>query len=162
VAAANIALTFACAWAAQWEWIAPAAVVAAWWVETSWQEQHLRPMDWSGSFALAFILYAVFVAYPIVLGPRSRTSRDPYSTAIAGSMLFFFTGRTALVQGGYGQLIGAVPVLEGAVSAWLLRQLLRIEPSGSRDLGRLALVAGASLAFVTVAIPLQLHNQWIT
>ena len=32
-----------------------------------------------------------------------------------------------------------------------------LEPAGQRDLGRLALVAGAALAFVTVAIPLQLE-----
>jgi len=44
----------------------------------------------------------------------------------------------------------------------LLRQLLVLEPPGERDLGRLALVAGAALAFVTVAIPLQLRHQWIT
>jgi len=46
--------------------------------------------------------------------------------------------------------------------AILLRQLLRMERSGARDLGRLALVAGTALAFATVAIPLQLHRQWIT
>ena len=40
--------------------------------------------------------------------------------------------------------------------------MLRIQPSGQRDLGRLALVAGAALAFLTVAIPLQLRQQWIT
>jgi uncharacterized membrane protein len=44
----------------------------------------------------------------------------------------------------------------------MLRSLLKMEPSGDRDLGRLALVAGAALAFVTVAIPLQLRQQWIT
>jgi uncharacterized membrane protein len=58
--------------------------------------------------------------------------------------------------------IGIVPVGEAIVLALLLRQMLRIEPPGSRDLGRLALVAGASLAFATVAIPLQLRHQWIT
>ena len=55
-----------------------------------------------------------------------------------------------------------MPVVEGAVLALLLRQLLQLEPAGQRDLGRLALVAGAALAFVTVAIPLQLEQQWIT
>ncbi len=43
-----------------------------------------------------------------------------------------------------------------------LRRLLRLEPAGERDLGRLALVAASALAFVTVAIPLQLSHQWIT
>jgi uncharacterized membrane protein len=37
-----------------------------------------------------------------------------------------------------------------------------MEQAGARNLGRLALVAGTTLAFVTVAIPLQLHRQWIT
>jgi uncharacterized membrane protein len=46
--------------------------------------------------------------------------------------------------------------------ALLLRELLRIEPTASRDLGRLALVAGTALGFATVAIPLQLAHQWIT
>jgi len=59
-------------------------------------------------------------------------------------------------------MIGVVPVGESAVLAVLLRQLLALEPPGQRDLGRLALVAGAALAFVTVAIPLQLEHQWIT
>ncbi len=40
--------------------------------------------------------------------------------------------------------------------------LLRVETPAARDLGRLALVAGAALAFVTIAIPLQLDKEWIT
>jgi uncharacterized membrane protein len=40
--------------------------------------------------------------------------------------------------------------------------LLAAEPAGHRDPGRLALVGGAALAFITVAIPLQLRHQWIT
>ena len=59
-------------------------------------------------------------------------------------------------------MIGVIPVIEGAVLAVMLRSLLRLEAAGQRDLGRLALVAGAALAFVTVAIPLQLEKQWIT
>jgi len=46
--------------------------------------------------------------------------------------------------------------------ACLLWRLLRLEPPGSRTLGRLALVAGAVLAFISVAIPLQLEKEWIT
>ncbi|HWS72621.1 MAG TPA: DUF2339 domain-containing protein, partial [Thermoanaerobaculia bacterium] len=44
----------------------------------------------------------------------------------------------------------------------LVWQLLRIEPPGARTLARLAMMAGAALAFITVAIPLQLEKQWIT
>jgi uncharacterized membrane protein len=63
---------------------------------------------------------------------------------------------------GYQWMIGTLPVALGAVMTLHVRQLLRIQPAGARDLGRLALVAGAALAFATVAIPLQLSHQWIT
>jgi uncharacterized membrane protein len=59
-------------------------------------------------------------------------------------------------------MVGIVPVFEGSVLALLLRALLRIERKGDRDLARLAIVAGSALAFATVAIPLQLKQQWIT
>jgi uncharacterized membrane protein len=76
--------------------------------------------------------------------------------------MFFFTARAAFNAGGLAWMIGAVPVAAGGVLALVLRQLLRIEPQGERDMARLALVAGAALGFVTVAIPLQLRHQWIT
>jgi uncharacterized membrane protein len=66
------------------------------------------------------------------------------------------------MQAGYGWMIGVVPVALGAVTTLHVRQLLRLQPAGARDLGRLALVAGTALAFATVAIPLQLSQQWIT
>src|SRR5206468_410945 len=55
-----------------------------------------------------------------------------------------------------------VPTVAAAMLALLLRELLLIQPAGERDLGRLAFVAAAALAFATVAIPLQLKHQWIT
>jgi len=162
VSALNIALIFAVVWTARRDWIAPASVVTAWYVQTSWHDHYSDPAAWASSLVLAVVLYAVFVGYPFVLGRRARASRDPYFAAIAGSAFAFFAARTALLQGGYGLFVGAVPVAEGAVMALLLRQLLRMEPDGARDLGRLALIAGAALAFVTIAIPLQLNHQWIT
>jgi len=162
VSALNIALIFAVAWTARLNWIAPASVVTAWYVQTSWHDHYGNPAEWMSSLVLAVVLYAVFVGYPFVLGRRARPSRDPYLAAIAGSAFAFFAARTALLQGGYGLFVGAVPVAEGAVMALLLRQLLRMEPDGARDLARLALIAGTALAFVTIAIPLQLNHQWIT
>jgi predicted membrane protein DUF2339 len=162
VAMVNVALIFAVAWAGQWNWIAPAAVATAWWVQTSWHEQHAWAAAWPSSFVLAAALFAVFAAYPLVLGKRARASRDPFIAAVAGSGWFLLAGRAALLQGGLDPFVGAVPVAEGLVMAVLLRQLLRLEPVGARDLGRLALVAATALGFATVAIPLQLNRQWIT
>jgi len=159
---ANIVLIFVVVWAGQWDWVAPASVVTAWWLQAAWHDHHAAPAQWASSFALAAALYVVYVAHPLVLGRRARGSRDPYLAAIVGSGWFFFAARAALLQGGFSQYVGAIPVIEGLVMAVLLRQLLAIEPSGARDLGRLALVAATALGFATVAIPLQLNRHWIT
>jgi uncharacterized membrane protein len=104
----------------------------------------------------------VFTAYPLVAGPTSPGSREPWFVALAGAAMAFFAARVAFLAGGLEWMIGSVPVVQGLVTAFLLRALLRLESPGQRDLGRLALVAGAALAFVTVAIPMQLAHQWIT
>ncbi|MDQ2673972.1 MAG: DUF2339 domain-containing protein, partial [Chloroflexota bacterium] len=154
--AANIAAILALTWLRGWRWVAIAAALAAW----------VGVIDWSGTWSdlllLVSALYVVLLAYPLVLGGRVREHRDPYIAAIVGSAMFFFGGRAALEGGGYGWMVGAVPVIAAIGLAVLLRQLLTIERAGERDLGRLALVAGAALGFITVAIPLQLEHQWIT
>ena len=137
-------------------------MVPAWVAALQWQVRADLAGAWPRLLVLSAALYAVFVAYPFVLGRRARDSRDPYLAAVLASAMFFFGARAAFVAGRLAWMIGAVPVVEGAVLAVMLRSLLRLEPAGQRDLGRLALVAGAALAFVTVAIPLQLQHQWIT
>ena len=158
----NLALVLALAWRCRWAWVAPAAVAPAWFAALSYRTQHPEPGAWAALLTLASAMYVVFAAYPFVLGRRARDSRDPALTAIAASVFFFFAAHGALEQGHLQQFAGAVPVVEAAVMAMLLRQLLRLQPEGSRDLGRLALVAAAALALATVAIPLQLDHQWIT
>jgi len=137
-------------------------VLPAWLATTVWYAGHREPAEWSQVLMLATALYAVFAVYPFVLASRARESRDPYLTAIVGSVFYFFAARAAFLQGGLSSIVGVVPVFEGGVLALLLRALLRIEPTGGRDLARLAIVAGSALAFATVAIPLQLKQQWIT
>ncbi|MBY0497501.1 MAG: DUF2339 domain-containing protein [Cyanobacteria bacterium] len=107
-------------------------------------------------------IYAVFATYPFILGTRAKEDRDPYIAALIAGVWCFLIARHGMSDAGLEWMVGIVPVLIGAITALHLSQLLRIQPSGQRDLGRLALVAGAALAFLTVAIPLQLRNQWVT
>jgi uncharacterized membrane protein len=107
-------------------------------------------------------LYLLFLAYPLALGARAKSSSEPYLAPILASVPFFFLARPALLASGLEGAIGLLPVTQAALLALLLVRLLRLEPPGGRTLGRLALVAGAVLAFVTVAIPLQLDKEWIT
>jgi uncharacterized membrane protein len=107
-------------------------------------------------------IYAVFALYPLVLGARAKENRDPYVAALIAGAWCFLVAREGMAQAGLTWMVGVVPVILGAITALHLSMLLRLQPSGQRDLGRLALVAGAALAFLTVAIPLQLRQQWIT
>lgn len=160
--ACNIALLLFIAWRGRWPQVGVAAVLPAWWATSMWHRDHVGPIEWQGMLALAAAAYAVFAAYPLVLNQRARDARGPYVTAVLASVAFFFVARRAFVDGGLQAYLGVVPIVAGMVLALLLRQLLRAQPSEERDLGRLALVAAAALGFATVAIPLQLENQWVT
>ena len=165
VHAINLAMILALTARFDWPYVAIGAVVPAWMAIAQWQARvNFASEPWSRLLILTGAIYAVFAIYPFVRArdPRSRDDRDPYLAAIGASAIAFFGARTAFVAGQLEWMIGAIPVVEGAVLALMLRLLLGLEPAGRRDLGRLALVAGAALAFVTVAIPLQLRQQWIT
>jgi uncharacterized membrane protein len=149
-------------WRYRWKGVALLAVVPAWLAVLQWQPPLAAAAQWRQLLMLASSLYAVFVAYPMVLGRRAADHRDPYLAAVVATAMFFFGARAAFIGGGLEWMIGVVPVVAGGVLALLLRQLLAIQRAGDRDMGRLALVAGAALACVTVAIPLQLEEQWIT
>ncbi|MEO8034421.1 MAG: DUF2339 domain-containing protein, partial [Acidobacteriota bacterium] len=114
------------------------------------------------AFVFAAAMYSPFIAYPLSLGKRARQSLLPHLAAVFGSVFFFFFARQAIIDGGYRGVVGLLPLTQAALMALLLYGLLKIEPPGTRALNRLALVAGTALAFVTVAIPLQLDKQWIT
>jgi uncharacterized membrane protein len=146
----------------RWPFVAVGAVVPAWVAVLQWQGRIDLELTWPKLLALAAGLYAVFAVYPFAVGRRMRESRDPYLAAVLASAMAFFGARAAFVAGGFDWMIGVIPVVIGAVLALILRFLLSLEATGERDLGRLALVAGAALAFITVAIPLQLEQQWIT
>jgi uncharacterized membrane protein len=146
----------------RWRWVAVGAVVPAWVAILQWMVRRDLTTTWPELLAISATLYAVFAAYPFAVGRRARDSRDPYLAAVLASAVAFFGARAAFVAGELVWMIGVIPVIQGAVLAVMLRSLLHLEAAGQRDLGRLALVAGGALAFVTVAIPLQLEKQWIT
>jgi uncharacterized membrane protein len=110
----------------------------------------------------AFAIYALFIAYPLLLGTRAKRSMYPCLAAVTAGLPFFIVARDAITRAGYDYAIGLLPLFQAALMLLLVWRLLRIEPAQERLLARLALVAAAALAFITVAIPLQLDRQWIT
>jgi hypothetical protein len=160
--AVNLCVLLALVTHYQWQHIAIAAVAPAWLAVLQWQVRDDLNVTWPQLLILSAALYTIFAAYPFVLGRRAQSDREPYLVAVIASAMAFFGARAAFLAGDLEWMIGIIPIVEGAVLAVLLRHLLRMEAPGERDMGRLALIAGAALAFVTVAIPLQLSHQWIT
>jgi uncharacterized membrane protein len=145
-----------------WPWLGLLATATGAGAAVVFAGLHPGTPDWSPRLAVAAAVYVVFIAWPFAGGRTAVSAREPWLAAILASVPFFFLARQALVAGGYGAVIGALPLAQAVALALLLRRLLAIEPARQRDGARLALVAGAALAFVTVAIPLQLERQWIT
>ena len=123
---------------------------------------HATGATWREVLIFDGVAWAPFVVLPLILGRRVLGDRWAWGAPVLASVPFFFLARGAMVEGGLGHIIGALPVVQAVVLAVLLIGLARLEPRADRDLGRLALVAGAVLGFVTLAIPLQLEKQWIT
>ncbi len=145
------------AWRHRQSALAPLSVLfsfaaAACWKGSAWE-----------SVVFSVVLLLIYLAYPLILGARAVSLRAPWLAAVLASAAFFLLNLEALRDDlGFAPVIGLLPVLLGAAMAVLLWRLLALEPEGRRDIGRIAMVAGAVLAFVTVAIPLQLEKQWIT
>ena len=163
--AAHVVFLVALLWVAArrgWHVLALAALVPASIAVALWQAGHAGADTWVWQIAFALAIFVVFLGYPLALGRRVGASILPHATAALASVMFFFVARAALLDADLAGIMGALPVAEAGLLAILLMQLLRIEPPGQRALGRLALVAGSVLAFITVAIPLQLEKEWIT
>lgn len=121
-----------------------------------------RATGFSHELTFAGAIYALFVAYPLALGARAKKSIQPYLAAVLAGIPFFFFARQAVREAHLDYAIGVLPVFQAVLMLGLLLQLLNIERPSERTLNRLALVAASALAFITVAIPLQLEKQWIT
>jgi uncharacterized membrane protein len=124
-----------------------------------------HPPSWASGgdrLLLSTPLYLAALVYPLLRAGRARAERLPFLGAVVASGLFFVVARGAIERLGGGGAIGLLPVAQALLLVPHLVLLVRLEPAGSRDTGRLAVVAGAALAFVTVAIPLQLEREWVT
>jgi uncharacterized membrane protein len=148
--------------ASEWFELGALAAVLAGTHALLWQVAHAAPDNWVGTLTIALPLYLIFLGYPLALGRKIGRGISPHLAAVIASAWFFHVARLALVSAGYDSVIGLLPVVQAALMGVLLAALLRLEPPSERTLGRLALVAAAVLAFVTVAIPLQLDKQWVT
>jgi uncharacterized membrane protein len=149
-------------WHARWHLLPLLAVATTGLAGFLLQVRPQAPWSWQEKLVFSATMYGLFLAYPLVLGRRAGRLLQPYLAAVLAGGVAFFLARQSMFEGGLASVVGILPVAEALLTCLLLAQLLRLEPPGERVLGRLALVAGTALAFITVAIPLQLEKEWIT
>jgi hypothetical protein len=150
------------AWLTARHRVAVFAVLATTAALLAWSGEQFAAEGWRAELGIAAAILVPFLLFPLLLGARVEKRLEPHLAAVLATIPFFFAADHALEQGGFAPVIGLLPVGLAAALLVLQKELLRIEPAGSRSEGRLALVAGAALSFVTVAIPLQLEKEWIT
>jgi len=117
---------------------------------------------WNQALVLGAGIWVLFLAHPIVLGRRAARSSEPYLSAVLVSVALFPLFRVVLEEGGFRLFIGLLPLALSLGLGALLARLLALGVPPEENHGRLALVAGVALAFLTVAIPLQFEREWLT
>lgn len=146
-----------------WHALPVASAGAAFLAVLVWGEAGERGVERAALRLLfAGLLWLLFLALPPLAARRAPSARGPWVAAVLASAAFFLLGRASFGEAGWDGFVAVLPVGIAGALALLLVALLRVEKPAARDLGRLALVAGAALAFVTIAIPLQLDKEWIT
>ncbi|HEV8577947.1 MAG TPA: DUF2339 domain-containing protein [Thermoanaerobaculia bacterium] len=158
-----------------WTPLVAAALVLSAAFAVGWQEGYFEAAG--GDLAVVLSIYGVFYLAFLVLpfalaatvAPEWQERRLPWiSSALAGPAFFLPLYRAVSI--GWGKAyIGALPLLLAALSVAAVagvRRRFAAAPEGTpeagRRLGYLALFSAVALGFIAVAIPLQLHRQWIT
>ena len=152
----------AIAWRTGWHVVAVLAAASSALAAFVFQAGGATRSHFREDLLFAGTLFALLLLYPLLLGRRAGKEREPYLAAVLASVAFFFLARKSFLDAGWDSVIGLLPVGEAVLLAVLLVRLLRLGIPPSEDASRLALVAGTILAFVAVAIPLQLDDEWIT
>jgi hypothetical protein len=114
------------------------------------------------ALALAAALWLLQVAVPWWQLRRGDGSRVLLWAPALASALFLLLFRQHLHDLGLAWLVGPVALLQALALVPHLLVLLRTPGALEAERSRIVVVAGAILALVTAAIPLQLEREWIT
>lgn len=115
--------------------------------------------SWLG--CLVAIAASATVLPMLVLGERARGSAGLYRGA-ALAMPLFFPAILEAYRSIFGDTTDGIPaVIAGVIVILSLASAKRLAPAAVR-ISAIAWPAAAALGFITVAIPLQLENEWVT
>ena len=159
----NLALILWLAWQRQWSWVGSAAVVPAWLATVAWRGFHPEPERVAGGTdSVGVTLRGVRVVSVCARPPRARVARS-VSDGHRGQRLLPLR-RAKRLPSGRPVHASSASSRSSRVSSW--RCCCERCSASSRRAAAIWRDSRSSpataLGFATVAIPLQLRQQWIT
>jgi uncharacterized membrane protein len=139
---------------------------------TAWHFSYFHNSDVAVAMPIYAAFYLAFLALPFAM-PKSLVPAWPQrlwpwlASGLSGPVFFLVLYKTFVAVCGKSY-VGVLPVVMAGLSVASLAQVMkRFQAESGPDVsdGRLrniALFAAVALGFVSVAVPLQLDNQWIT
>ena len=146
-----------------WKPLYYASFAISWLIFFSWFSEKFRTNDY---FELALIslsvffltFYTVFLAYKLI--KKERFDIDDVFLLLANSFIFFGLGYSILKTNDLGaELLGVFTLCNAAIH-FGVGVVIYNQKLADRNL--FYLVAGLVLVFITIAVPVQLHGNWVT
>jgi len=146
-----------------WKPLYYASFVISWLIYFSWFSEKFRTSEYF-ELGLIFltvffiIFYAVFLAYKLV--KKEKFDIDDVFLLLANSFIFFGLGYSILKTNDTGaELLGVFTLCNAAIH-FGVGVVIYNQKLADRNL--FYLVAGLVLVFITLAVPVQLHGNWVT
>lgn len=146
-----------------WKPLYYASFVISWLIYFSWFSEKFRTSEYF-ELGLIFltvffiIFYAVFLAYKLV--KKEKFNIDDVFLLLANSFIFFGLGYSILKTNNTGaELLGVFTLCNAAIH-FGVGVVIYNQKLADRNL--FYLVAGLVLVFITLAVPVQLHGNWVT
>ena len=132
-------------------------IYAAWYIDSYRQAEHIN-------LALLFLtvffglFYAIFLAYKLV--KKEQFQLLDIIMLLGNAFIFYCIGYSILLGNTSGAQLLGLFTLGNAVVHFIISAVIYRQKLADRQL--FFLVAGLSLVFITIAIPVQLNGSWVT
>jgi uncharacterized membrane protein len=144
--------------ARRWNWIGSLAYAGTQLLFWSWHSEHYHPDKRAAALLFQLFVFLLFLAADFAPRLRRQASREEEWIRLAVNPFVFYATSYALLNDDFHEWMGVYALGLAIVYAALARIHLSL---GEPDARALLVTLGTALAFVTLAIPVQLESNWI-
>jgi len=145
--------------ARSWRWIGSLAYLGTQFLFWGWYSEHYHPEKRAAALLFQSAIFLIFVAADLAPHLRRRAAGWEEWIRLAVNPFVFYAICYGLLDADYHDWMAVLALALATVYAALARAQLRLCPADRRGL---LVTLGTALTFVTLAIPIQLHSNWIT